>query len=93
VSSYYWGLDDVTPAGSSTASGFTTYGPMTVQAAAFAGPLPVCTGTWLAQPQTADVPADRLTTVAANVDGPGQWRSTMMKPGLRVRRRGCRWRR
>jgi hypothetical protein len=30
VSSYYWGLDSVTPAGSSTASGFTTYGPLTV---------------------------------------------------------------
>jgi len=69
VSSYYWGLDDVTPAGSSTASGFTTYGPLTVPPAAFAGPLPVDTGTWLAQPRTADVPADQLTIVAANVDG------------------------
>ena len=69
VSSYYWGLDDVTPAGSSTASGFTSYGPLTVPPAAFAGPLPVDTGTWLAQPQTADVPADQLTAVAANVDG------------------------
>jgi FtsX-like permease family len=69
VSSYYWGLDDVTPAGSSTASGFTTYGPLTVQAAAFAGPLAVYTGTWLAQPRTADIPAGQLTTVAASVDG------------------------
>src|SRR5208282_2530546 len=39
VSSEYWGLDDIALAGSSTASGFTTYGPLTVQAAAFAGPL------------------------------------------------------
>ena len=69
VSSYYWGLDDVTPAGSSTASGFTTYGPLTVQAAAFAGPLAVDTGTWLAQPHTADIPAGQLTTVAASADG------------------------
>ncbi len=69
VSSYYWGLDNVTPAGSSTASGFTTYGPLTVQAAAFAGPLAVYTGTWLAQPHTADIPAGQLTAVAASVDG------------------------
>jgi hypothetical protein len=69
VSSYYWALDDVTPTGSSTASGFTTYGPLTVQASAFAGPLAVYTGTWLAQPHTADIPADQLTTVAANVNG------------------------
>ena len=34
----YWGLDDIALSGSSTASGFTTYGPLTVQAAAFAGP-------------------------------------------------------
>jgi FtsX-like permease family protein len=69
VSSSYWGLDNVTPAGSSTASGFTTYGPLTVQAAAFAGPLAVYAGTWLAQPHTADIPAGQLTTVAASVDG------------------------
>jgi hypothetical protein len=69
VSSYYWALDDVTPAGSSTASGFTTYGPLTVQAAAFAGPLAVYNGAWLAQPHTADIPASQLTIVAANVDG------------------------
>jgi FtsX-like permease family protein len=72
VSSYYWALDDVTPAGSSTASGFTTYGPLTVQAAAFPGPLAVYTGTWLAQPHTADIPASQLTTVAANVNGLAQ---------------------
>ncbi|HYB47033.1 MAG TPA: hypothetical protein VED20_06695, partial [Streptosporangiaceae bacterium] len=56
VSSSYWGLDDVTPAGSSTASGFTTYGPLTVQAAAFTGLLPVNMGSWLAQPATASIP-------------------------------------
>ena len=51
VSSEYWGLDDIALAGSSTASGFTTYGPLTVQAAAFAGPLAVYGGSWLAQPR------------------------------------------
>jgi hypothetical protein len=68
LSSAYWGLDSyVGLAGSSTASDFTTYGPLTVQAAAFAGPLAVYAGSWLVQPQTASVPAGQLTTVAANV--------------------------
>ena len=69
VSSAYWGLDDVALGGSSTASGFTTYGPLTVPAAAFGAALPVYSGTWLAQPQTASIPANQLTTVAGNVDG------------------------
>ncbi len=68
VSSQYWGLDDIALAGSSTASGFTTYGPLAVQAAAFAGPLAVYAGSWLAQPRTASIPAGQLSTVAANVD-------------------------
>ncbi len=69
VSSPYWNLSEIAPSGSSTASGFTTFGPITVQAAAFAGALPVSQGTWLAEPQTASIPADQLTTVAANVNG------------------------
>jgi FtsX-like permease family len=69
VSSTYWDLDDVALSGSSTASSFTTYGPLTVSAAAFGAALPVYSSTWLAQPQTASIPADQLTTVAANVDG------------------------
>jgi hypothetical protein len=67
VSSEYWDLDSIALAGSSTASGFTTYGPLTVPAAAFAGPLAVYSASWLAQPQTASVPADRLTDVAGRV--------------------------
>ena len=43
VSSEYWSLDDVTPAGSSTANGFTTYGPLTAAPAAFAVS-PKCSG-------------------------------------------------
>ena len=38
-------------------------------AAAFAGGLPVNQGTWLAEPQTASIPAGQLTAVAANVNG------------------------
>ena len=70
ASAAYWSLDDVALSGSSTASGFTTYGPLTVQASAFAGsaaPLTADAGSWLAQPQTALIPAGQLTTVAANV--------------------------
>ena len=69
VSSPYWNLSEIAPSGSSTASGFTTFGPLTVQAAAFAGDLPVSQGTWLAEPQTASIPAGQLTAVAANVSG------------------------
>ena len=43
-----------------------------MQAAAFAGPLAVNMGSWLAEPETASIPADSLSTVAANVTGLGQ---------------------
>src|ERR1700691_347319 len=58
ASAEYWGLDDVALSGSSTASGFTTYGPLTVQPAAFAGALTAYSGSWLAQPQTASIPGN-----------------------------------
>ena len=69
ISSPYWGLDDVALSGSTTLSGFTTYGPLTVTAAAFSGPLTVDAGSWVAVPRTADIPAGLLRTVAANVSG------------------------
>src|ERR1700722_16375959 len=69
VSAAYWNLSLVAPSGSSTAGGFTTFGPLTVQPSAFAAGLPVNQGTWLAGPQTASIPADQLTAVAANVNG------------------------
>ena len=69
VASSYWNLDDIALGGSSTASSFTTYGPLTVPATAFGAAFPVYSATWLAQPQTASIPANQLTTVAADVDG------------------------
>jgi hypothetical protein len=69
VSSPYWNLSEIAPSGSSTAGGFTTFGPLTVSDTAFAAGLPVNQGTWLAEPQTASIPADQLTAVAANVNG------------------------
>ena len=71
VSSEYWNLNDIALTGARTASGFTTYGPLAVQAGALAGPsaaLGVYQGSWLAQPQTASVPASELSTVAGRVD-------------------------
>jgi len=68
VSSDYWKLDSgIALTGSSTASGFTTYGPLAVPAAAFAGPLAVYSASWLAQPQAASVPVGTLTDVAGHV--------------------------
>ena len=67
VSAPYWGLNEIALSGSSTASGFTTYGPLDVSAAAFSGPLAIYGGSWLAQPQTGNIPASQLVTVAGNV--------------------------
>jgi len=65
----YWGLNDIGLDGSSTLSNFTTYGPLTVPSWAFAGPLPVDGGSWVAVPRTASLPADQLRTIADNVNG------------------------
>jgi hypothetical protein len=65
--SSYWGLDDVAVSGSSTFGGFTTYGPLTVQSAAFTGPLTVNAASWLAQPNVGSVPAGRLRGMAGQV--------------------------
>jgi hypothetical protein len=67
VSSPYWNLNEVALSGSTTVGGFTTYGPLTVPASAFAGPLAVNGGSWLALPETAKVPAGQLRNVAGNV--------------------------
>ena len=72
----YWGLDDISSSGSVTAGGFTTYGPLTVPAAAFAGPLAapltVSSGSWVAQPEMARIPDGRFSQVAAGVSGLAQ---------------------
>jgi hypothetical protein len=67
VSDPYWGLNTVGLGGSSPLSGFTTYGPLAVPPWAFAGPLTVDSGSWLAGPDTARLPAGQLRTIAANV--------------------------
>jgi hypothetical protein len=67
LTSQYWRLDDIASSGSSTLAGFTTYGPLTVQPAAFAGPLAVAAGSWLVQPQAGSIAAGQLRTVADQV--------------------------
>jgi FtsX-like permease family protein len=62
----YWQLDSVPDSGSSTASGFTTYGPLLVDPAAFAAALPVASATWVAQPDMAAFSGTDLSAIAAD---------------------------
>jgi FtsX-like permease family len=65
----YWQLDLVSLSGVSTASGFSTFGPLTVQPSAFtAGGLVQDQASWLAEPVTADLPQDNFSDVAANLN-------------------------
>jgi hypothetical protein len=69
----YWQLDNVPASGATTASGFTTYGPLVVAPSAFArrlaaasvspGHLAVATGTWVAQPDMARISDADLNTI------------------------------
>jgi hypothetical protein len=61
----YWALDTVGASGTSTSGGFTTVGPLAVSPAAFRGPLAVSAASWVAQPDTAQIPAGELTSAAA----------------------------
>ena len=65
-SSSYWQLNSVPASGSTTASGFTTYGPLVVSPSAFPGQLTVGTGTWVAQPDMADFTASHLSAISAS---------------------------
>ena len=69
-SAQYWQLASyVGPSGVSSANGFSTYGPLTVQPAAFAagGPLTMDAGSWLVRPATGRIPAGQLSTAAAGL--------------------------
>ena len=63
----YWGLNVVGPSGVSTPGGFTTYGPLVVNQSAFAGPLKVDLGSWIAQPEMARFSDTDLTAIARDV--------------------------
>jgi hypothetical protein len=84
----YWQLDSyVGLSGVSTDEGFSTYGPLTVQPAAFAagGPLAVDSGSWLIQPDAARIPDGQLSTAAANLNAlSATLRHPQALPGLTV---------
>jgi predicted lysophospholipase L1 biosynthesis ABC-type transport system permease subunit len=71
----YWQLDSVPAGGSTSASGFTTYGPVVVAPSAFpatlasvpAGKLTVATGTWVAQPDMSRFSDASLFAASADV--------------------------
>jgi FtsX-like permease family len=66
----YWQLSTlVGPSGVNTVEGFSTYGPLAVQASAFApaGPLTVDAGSWIVEPAASSIQAGQFTTDAANL--------------------------
>jgi hypothetical protein len=63
----YWGLNVVGSSGVSTFGGYTTYGPLVVSQSAFAGPLKVDLGSWIAQPEMARFSDTDLTATARDL--------------------------
>ena len=63
----YWQLDSLPASGSSTASGFVTYGPLVVPPTAFPGQLTAATGTWVALPDLSSVSDTELSTLSADI--------------------------
>ena len=63
----YWLLDPVPASGSASVGGFTTFGPLLVDPAAFGAALPVSSATWAAQPDMAAFTDTDLSQVAADV--------------------------
>jgi FtsX-like permease family len=63
----YWQLDSLPASGSSTASGFTSYGPLVVPPSAFPARLAAATGTWVAEPDVGAFTGTQLSAVSAAV--------------------------
>ena len=81
----YWQLDSVPASGSSTASGFITYGPLVVSPSAFPGKLAAATGTWVAQPDMGAFSDTELSAVSAGVTSlEGSLNSSNTLSGLQV---------
>jgi hypothetical protein len=62
----YWQLDSVPASGASTAGGFTTYGPLLVDPAAFGAGLAASGATWVTQPDMAAFTGADLSAIAAD---------------------------
>ena len=63
----YWQLDSIPASGSSSAGGYTTYGPLVVSPGVFPSQIAEGTGTWVAQPDMADFSASGLSATAAGL--------------------------
>jgi FtsX-like permease family len=63
----YWQVDSLPASGSSTASGFVTYGPLLVQPSAFPARLAAASGTWVAEPDMGAFSGSQLSAVSASV--------------------------
>jgi FtsX-like permease family len=63
----YWELDTVPATGVVTAAGFTTYGPLLVDQAAFPAALAVGGGSWVAQPDMAAFTGTDLSAISADL--------------------------
>jgi FtsX-like permease family len=63
----YWELNSLPASGSSTLGGFTTYGPMLVDQAAFPAQLAVGGATWVAQPDMAAFTGTDLSAISGDV--------------------------
>jgi hypothetical protein len=67
ASAAYWGLDSLPASGPSTLGGFSTYGPLVVDATAFPARLAVGGGTWFAQPDMAAFTGTDLSAISGDV--------------------------
>ncbi len=81
----YWQLDSLPASGSSTASGFITYGPLLVPPSAFPAKLPAAGGTWVAEPDMGAFTGPRLSAVSAAITSlEGSLNSTNTLSGLQL---------
>ncbi len=63
----YWQVDPLPASGSSTASGFTSYGPLVVPSSAFPARLAAASGTWVAEPDMGAFSGSQLSAVSSAV--------------------------
>jgi hypothetical protein len=82
----YWGLDLIGPDGQASAGGFTTYGPLVVNPAAFRDRLTSAAASWAVLPDTARLTGPGLDQVAARLLAADQALQNPAGPlgGLRV---------
>src|ERR1700722_7908796 len=63
----YWQLNLLPASGVTSSGGFTTYGPIVVDQAAFSGLLAANQGSWVAQPVAAGIQAGQVAAMSARI--------------------------